>query len=456
MTDIHAFDADGTASPGAQTALNNATEGLATETQIAQAVDDATTGLASEAYVDGAVDAIPDASTNGRGMMTGEDKTELMNAGATARAAERGRPSRTSVSWGVTNGAPYSVVRVFDAMRPGVIAKSLGGAMESTGSTGANLKPTPETLRSFSARTGYAVAANVDGWRTDGNVGEMRGPQIIEGQILHDFGDPDESVHQGIEALGIRADGTYGTYSVRDGDTVQSMVDDGVVTSFSYGPQCVRDGAVRDISDSYWSQFHDTLSARQIIGYTDDGTFLIITVTGVSYASGIAGTDCGPLALSLGAVDAWIMDGGGSAHTAVGNEYAMPSSDAKCERPVPSALLVNATVSAGQMVSPWWPVTIQESSVETHDTAPSYRIAGDAFEFKGGVKMKSGDSIPTSVNYALRFPFKPAWQTAASAISAGIVQGKVSVRADGQVNLYGNNSTVPYLLLDGIRAPFLV
>lgn len=46
MTDIHAFDPDGTASPGAQTALNAATANLATREEVA----DATNGLATETY----------------------------------------------------------------------------------------------------------------------------------------------------------------------------------------------------------------------------------------------------------------------------------------------------------------------------------------------------------------------------------------------------------------------
>lgn len=64
MTDIHAFDADGTASPGAQTALNNATDGLATET-----------------YVDGAVDAIPNATTGTAGLMSPADQVRLAAPG---------------------------------------------------------------------------------------------------------------------------------------------------------------------------------------------------------------------------------------------------------------------------------------------------------------------------------------------------------------------------------------
>ena len=423
MTEIHAFDPDGTPSPGAQAAL------------------------------DAAVAAIPDAGVAARGLMSAEAAQALAATQATAAAAERGRPSRTSVSWGTENGVPYSVVRVFDAIRPGVVSKSLGGGFEDQGATGAGLVPPRETLRSFTARTGYAVAANADGWKVEGNVGEMRGPQIVNGQVLHDFRNPAEG-SQGVEALGIRADGTYAGYSALNGDTAQSMVDDGVMTSFSYGPRCVTGGAVRDISAPFWASFQTTLAARQIIGFTTDGTLLVITVTGVSGASGIAGTDCGPLALSLGAHDAWIMDGGGSAQTSMNAEYAMPSSDAGCERPVPSALLVNATVATGAVKSPWFPVAIQ-GPVQAFDRDPKYRINGSHFEFSGGVQTDDGTKIPTSIPYALRIPFQPAVQTTTAAPSTGLIQGKLVCRYDGQVNLYGDGQTVTYLLLDPLRVPYL-
>ena len=52
MTEIHAFDPDGTPSPGAQTALDAATEGLPSHTDIADAIA-----------------AIPDATAGQRGMM---------------------------------------------------------------------------------------------------------------------------------------------------------------------------------------------------------------------------------------------------------------------------------------------------------------------------------------------------------------------------------------------------
>ena len=68
MTDIHAFDADGAASPGAQIALNAATNGLATTADIAAATNDlasqadvteAVQGLATRAEVDAAVAGVP-------------------------------------------------------------------------------------------------------------------------------------------------------------------------------------------------------------------------------------------------------------------------------------------------------------------------------------------------------------------------------------------------------------
>lgn len=60
MAEIHAFKPDGTPSPGAQAAL-----------------DDATTGLATETYVDDAVTGIPEATTDTAGLMTADDKATL-------------------------------------------------------------------------------------------------------------------------------------------------------------------------------------------------------------------------------------------------------------------------------------------------------------------------------------------------------------------------------------------
>ncbi len=131
MTEIHAFDPDGTPSPGAQTALGEAVAGLATTADVTAQIGAATDGLASGESVAAAIAAIPEATSNERGLMSAEAVQTLAATEAVAATAERGRPSRATVDWGETGGVPYSVVRVFDAARPGVIAKSLGDGFEN-------------------------------------------------------------------------------------------------------------------------------------------------------------------------------------------------------------------------------------------------------------------------------------------------------------------------------------
>ena len=86
MTEIHAFDPDGTPSPGAQIALDAATDGFATTADIAAATNDlasledvgeAVQGLASTTELAAAIDAIPDADAGQRGMMSAQAAQDL-------------------------------------------------------------------------------------------------------------------------------------------------------------------------------------------------------------------------------------------------------------------------------------------------------------------------------------------------------------------------------------------
>lgn len=70
MTDIHAFDPDGTPSPGAQAALDDAVAGLATTADVTAQIGAATDGLASEGFVADTVAAIPAADTATPGLIT--------------------------------------------------------------------------------------------------------------------------------------------------------------------------------------------------------------------------------------------------------------------------------------------------------------------------------------------------------------------------------------------------
>ena len=91
MTEIHAFDPDGTPSPGAQTALDEAVTGLATTADVTAQIGAATEGLASEVFVADTVAAIPDATTEQRGLMSAADK-------AAVGAINRPAPESTAVA----------------------------------------------------------------------------------------------------------------------------------------------------------------------------------------------------------------------------------------------------------------------------------------------------------------------------------------------------------------------
>lgn len=136
MTDIHAFDADGTASPGAQTALNNAT-----------------TGLASEAYVDGAVDAIPEATTSTAGLMAASDKAAMGDASAlTSGTVPAARlPAATDADAGVVSLDEVSTRAATitqNAMSDAVTTDELFQAFYIT-----NMFSTSDTVGNFSSHT---------------------------------------------------------------------------------------------------------------------------------------------------------------------------------------------------------------------------------------------------------------------------------------------------------------
>src|SRR5699024_4770172 len=121
VTEIHAFDPDGTPSPGAQAALDDAVAGLATTADLAAQIGSATEGLASEGFVSDAVAAIPDASTESRGMMTATAAGAIADLPSALTATEDAAIAASRVpamfTYGTTGGHRYSHFRTF-AGRP--------------------------------------------------------------------------------------------------------------------------------------------------------------------------------------------------------------------------------------------------------------------------------------------------------------------------------------------------
>jgi exopolysaccharide biosynthesis protein len=108
-------------------------------------------------------------------------------------------------------------------------------------------------------------------------------------------------------------------------------------------PQLIRDGKI----DITWEKegsskaFVETRHPRTAVAKLKDGKFLMITVDGRSEISGGIGLqDLAEYLLSLGAIDAMNLDGGGSTTMFVGGKVVNRPSDKEGERKVSDALLV--------------------------------------------------------------------------------------------------------------------
>ena len=447
MTEIHAFDADGTASPGAQTALDNATDGLATEAHIAQAVDDATPGLASETYVDGAVDGLAsEAYVNG-----------AVDGLATEQYADNAQQAAISharvpamFTYGTTGGIRYAHFRTFAGRpTPGLITKRF--ATTDDQNTGTGLVPTRETLASFTRRTGAPVAFNASGWKVSGNIGEMRGAQILNGQVFHDFEDFNASP-AGVDAIGVRADGTVETYSKRWGDTAASMVADGVVASFSHGPVIVKDGEQQALTDPLWSYFLTEKSARQIVGVNALGELMVTTTEGnTTTNTGLTAPDCAALAATLGYHEAVVMDGGGSAQAYAGGTPVVSSADASKERPVPDALCVIADLVDRTADTGWIDAAVKSGFAANQGNTPQVRRTGNQVRMRRGVNntgLSASGSFDILTFPAAYAPSESKYIPIAGSSAAST--GMAIVNPNGSVTIRTSATLSPYYLLDAL------
>ena len=108
-------------------------------------------------------------------------------------------------------------------------------------------------------------------------------------------------------------------------------------------PQLIKDGKI----DITWEQekttksFVETRHPRTAVAKLKDGKFLMITVDGRSESSGGIGLqDLAGYLLSLGAIDAMNLDGGGSTTMFLDGKVVNHPSDKEGERKVSDAILV--------------------------------------------------------------------------------------------------------------------
>ena len=395
-----------------------------------------------------------DATPEQRGLMSAGDKTMLDALPDDIAAVEQETLHRARtpalVTYGTVNGTRYSHLRTLAGRpMPGMVTKRFANS-DSPG-TGSGLVPTRETPRSFARRTGAAVVLNGSGWQVSGNVGEMRGAQIYDGQVFHDFEDFDLSP-AGVDALGVRADGTIAAYSQRWGDTAQSMVDDGVVHSWSHGPVIVQDGIAESFEDPRWTYFVSEISARQIVGANALGEMMVTTVSGkTSDNIGLNAPGAAALAVSLGYEVAVLMDGGGSAQTRAGSTPIMVSSDVARERPVPDAILVDVDVTDRSADTDWIDGTVLPGFAANQGNVPQVRKQGARVTMRRGVN-NTGLSASGSFE-VLSFP--PDLAPAESkyvpvAGSSAAATGMAVVSTTGRVTLRTSATLSPYYLFDAV------
>ncbi|KTR08282.1 phosphodiester glycosidase family protein [Curtobacterium luteum] len=368
-------------------------------------------------------------------------------------------------------GYPYAVMRARTGgtFRPNLIDKRYGNDFDVTNptSTGTAFKPTRERLDSFARRMGLPVVVNASGWNVTSNSGEVRGAQIRNGKIFHDFeatnlnGSP-----AGIEGMGLLPNGQLKCFSALRGDTAASMVAQGVVHSWSYGPNLVINGVAQDLTQQNWQYFLTEISARTIIGQSQTGDIIIIATVGKTSTSstsgptGITGNDMVSLAVSEGCYNASLFDGGGSTQAYTQGLYTIPSSDDSTgydgivgRRSVPDVFALTGEFVTSRVDTGWRTLPLRSGYVANDaNSTPQVRQLDGMIEFRGIVKPSSG-SFPTTDaivgDLPQQFRFNGASKSWVSSGNGGNTR-KISIATDFSVTVVGNTNTPTYMNLDQV------
>lgn len=158
-----------------------------------------------------------------------------------------------------------------------------------------------DTTSNIASSVGATLAINGDfyGARTSGYV-------IRNGQLLRDTSAGDDQ-----EDLVLWSDGTMSI--VREGDvTAQQLLDQGALQVLSFGPGLVEDGTVSVTADSEVGQAMAS-NPRTAIGMISAGHYVLVVADGrTSESEGLSLLQLAQFMQSLGAQQAYNLDGGGS------------------------------------------------------------------------------------------------------------------------------------------------
>ncbi|MFJ2619682.1 phosphodiester glycosidase family protein [Glutamicibacter sp. NPDC087344] len=368
----------------------------------------------------------------------------------------------------------YEVIRVRcnGRFRPGILHKEYAKDFHLTSPGGDNFKAGPDVAEApqvFAAKHGADILFNASGWDTLDRPTKymLRGLQIKDGVMYRDF----ELTQRGMHALGVRSDGTMAGYKVEEGWTGASVLADGVVETFGFGPLLVHNGIAQDIESLNGTNgkvdFTSLVSAsaksgRQILGHTATGDILLISTVGVSADNvGIGGNDISALAASEGCYNAIMLDGGGSVQTIYDGYTTHPSSDSAALRTAGDM----GTIFARCTQAPDSSRTqgIEPLKLDTTVTGPNLGVYMPGAVVRSGTVSLSGSLVPAgggnwpantwiivgSVPDKAR-PKKDVGSGSFLTVPLGSVSGtaKLQIRAYGQMSI-NLSASAPSVDLDG-------
>ena len=340
-------------------------------------------------------------------------------------ATARTRPSAT-VFYGITPaGVRYKKIRVPGGPFPGLLTNHYA-APPTIGQA-----PTTESITNLQARYGGSIIFNSHGF---GGT-RMWGPVIKDGVPMQEI----QTGPRGSEVLGFKADGTAARYYGAQGDTVASMVADGVREAFSFGCFFVENGVPRDVDNDPVFNAFAPASARQILGVEQDGTVVLITAEGQSGVSGMGGTEASNFCVAQGLHDAIMLDGGGSAQTVVNGRQIHHSADTGGQRLIPAVGEIRAEVSV--VDSDWLPFSYASGfSALQENRSLVYRTVGGVVFMNGTVRKADGGFAEGAWNLIGSLPpeFRPDFPNTGFMPAIGpegeLVTTSIA-RASGAVNL---------------------
>ena len=120
--------------------------------------------------------------------------------------------------------------------------------------------------------------------------------------------------HSSTDIMAIFDDGSMKTYPIK-GETAQNLIDQGALHTYSFGPNLLADGQPIEDFKGLTSLYLRNLQPRSAVGMIEPYHYIFVVVDGRApdYSQGVTMEELSQIMYDLGCVEAYNLDGGGSA-----------------------------------------------------------------------------------------------------------------------------------------------